>query len=46
MSAAGRSRFLGVWLELAAMNAVRLATASERFRRRRWAVVGPEVVIA
>jgi Na+-driven multidrug efflux pump len=36
----------GVWLALATMNTVRLATASVRFRRRRWAVVGAEGVIA
>jgi putative MATE family efflux protein len=37
---------VGVWLALATMNTVRLATASVRFRRRRWAVVGAEGVIA
>jgi hypothetical protein len=37
---------LCVRVALAAMNAVRLATASVRFRGRHWTVVGAEVVIA
>ena len=37
---------VGVWLALAAMNIVRLATVSLRFHGRRWAVVGPEAGMA